>query len=144
MKRFLAIAIAGLSLGAALPGAADQGLIDYRQAVYKSIGGHMSAIAGVLKREAPHVGDLPMHARGIAELAPLTLHLFPEASADGRTEALAAIWEDPDAFDEKRSDFIEAATAFGAVADADMDTYVGAFRTLGGTCKGCHDNFKAD
>jgi cytochrome c556 len=148
MKRFLTIlgtfSVTGLLLGTALPAAADQGAIDYRQAIYKSIGGHMSAISGILKREVPHTDDLALHARGLADLAPVTEHIFPEDSADGRTKALAAIWENPEDFDAKRGDFISAAAALGDVADADMDTYVGAFRTLGGTCKACHDDYKDD
>lgn len=148
MKRFLTIlgtaSVTGLLLGTALPAAADQGAIDYRQAIYKSIGGHMSAISGILKREVPHTDDLALHARGLADLAPVTEHIFPEGSADGRTKARAAIWEDAEDFDAKRSDFINAAAALGDVADADMNTYVEAFRTLGGTCKACHDDYKDD
>ncbi|MEE4297873.1 MAG: cytochrome c [Pseudomonadales bacterium] len=123
---------------------ADQGAIDYRQSVYSSIGGHMGGISGILKREVPHTGDLGVHARGIAELAPLTLHLFPEGSDDGRTKARAAIWEDPDTFSERRQDFIDAAADLGAADPADMEAFVAAFRSLGGTCKACHDDFKAD
>lgn len=123
---------------------ADQGAIDYRQSVYSSIGGHMGGISGILKREVPHTGDLGVHARGIAELAPLTLHLFPAGSDEGRTKAKAAIWEDPDTFASRRQDFIDAATDLGAADPADMESFVGAFRTLGGACKACHDDFKAD
>ena len=124
--------------------AADQGAIDYRQAVYKSIGGHMSAISGVLKRDVPHTGDLGLHARGIAALAPLTMHLFPPGSDEGRTKARAEIWEDAADFSMKRDDFIQAAAAFGEADPSDMEAYVGAFRNLGGTCKACHDEYKAD
>lgn len=123
---------------------ADQGAIDYRQSVYSAIGGHMGAISGILKREVPHTGDLAVHAMGIAELAPLTLHLFPEGSDHGRTKARAAIWEDTETFSERRQDFIDAATALGAVDATDMEAFVPAFRTMGGTCKACHDDFKAD
>ena len=144
MKRVLiAVAIAG-TLGAGGPAAADQGAIDYRQSVYQSIGGHMSAISGILKQEVPHTGDLALHARGIASLAPLTRHLFPEGSGDGKTKARSAIWERPEEFDARRQDFIEAAASLREVAEADMQTYVGAFRQLGEACKACHDDFKED
>lgn len=123
---------------------ADQGAIDYRQSVYSAIGGHMGGISGILKREVPHMDDLGVHARGIADLAPLTLHLFPAGSDDGRTKARAEIWEDPDTFSERRQNFIDAAAGLGAADPADMESFVGAFRTLGGTCKACHDDFKAD
>jgi cytochrome c556 len=124
--------------------AADQGAIDYRQAVYKSIGGHMSAIAGVLKRDVPHGADLAVHAAGVAALAPLTRHLFPPGSDGGRTRARAAVWEDPFAFAERREAFIAAAAAFGTTDASDMEAFVDAFRMVGGTCKACHDDFKDD
>ena len=136
--------LAALFTAAAAGAAADQGAIDYRQAVFESIGGHMSGIVGVLKGEVPHAGDLGVHARGIADLAPLTLHIFPEDSADGRTKARAEIWENAEVFASRRQDFIDAATALGAVDASDMAAFGPAFRTLGGTCKGCHDDFKAE
>ena len=123
---------------------ADEGAIEYRQNVYSAIGGHMSAMAGIAKNEVPHDQDLGIHARGLAELAPLTMHLFPEGSGDGRTKARAAIWEEPDAFAEKRRDFIDAAGALAEIDPADRGAFMGAFRELGGTCKACHDDYKAD
>jgi cytochrome c556 len=147
MRRVRAVTLAGLMLAGAAgvsPALADQGAIDYRQAVYQSIGGHFSAMAGIIKREVPHREDLAIHARAVAAAAPLTLHLFPEGSGDGRTDALPAIWEQPETFAERRQDFIDAATALGEVADADMGTFVEAFRETGGTCKACHDDFKSD
>jgi cytochrome c556 len=130
--------------GSALVASAAEGDIEYRQSVYSSIGGHMSAMSAILKQEVPHTVDLAVHANGIANLAPLTMHLFPEGSGDGRTKAKAAIWENPEDFAEKRQNFIDAAAALGDVAGADMETFVGAFRELGGTCKACHDDYKAD
>lgn len=138
------VAITAVLLCTAASATADQGAIDYRQAVYKAIGGHMSAIAGILKREVPYGEDLEVHAAGVAALAPLTLHLFPPGSDEGRTKARAEIWEDPVTFAGRREDFIAAATAFGDADSADMEAFVDAFRTLGGTCKACHDDFKDD
>jgi cytochrome c556 len=143
-RRAGALAGAVILAGAALTAAADEAAIEYRQAVYESIGGHMSAMSAILKQEVPYGDDLAIHARGIADLAPLALHIFPEGSGEGKTKALPAIWEDPETFASRRQDFIDAATALGAVADADMGTFMPAFRTLGGTCKACHDDFKGD
>ena len=127
----------------ALP-ASDSGLVDYRQAVYQAIGGHMSAIAGTLKGEAPFGANLELHARGVAELAPLTRQLFPVESNAVRSKARDRIWEDVALFAERREAFIEAAQGFGAVGTVDMSEYVAAFRTVGETCKACHDDFKRD
>ena len=145
MKATVSTLVSALVLaGTAVVAQADQGAIDYRQAVYSAIGGRMSAMAGIVKREVPHTDDLAQHARAMAELAPLTLHLFPEGSGDGRTKAKAAIWEDAETFASRREDFIAAARNLRDQADADMGTFVGAFKELGDTCKACHDDFKAD
>ena len=145
MKATVSTLVSALILaGTAVAAQADQGAIDYRQAVYSSIGGHMNAMAGIVKREVPHTDDLALHARAIAELAPLTLHLFPEGSGDGKTKAKAAIWEDSETFASRREDFIAAARNLGEQADSDMGTFVGAFKELGDTCKACHDDFKAE
>ena len=127
----------------ALPASAPD-LIDYRQAVYQAIGGHMSAIAGTLKGEAPFAAYLELHARGVAELAPLTRQLFPLNSSGAQSKARDRIWEDAALFRERRESFIEAAQALGSVGTADMPEYVSAFRTLAETCKACHDGFKRD
>ncbi|MDZ7825211.1 MAG: cytochrome c [Gammaproteobacteria bacterium] len=145
MKATVSTLVSALVLaGTAMVAQADQGAIDYRQAVYSSIGGHMNAMAGIVKREVPHTDDLALHARGIAELAPLTMHLFPEGSGDGKTKAKAAIWEDSETFASRREDFIAAARNLGEQADSDMGTFVGAFKDLADTCKACHDDFKAE
>ena len=127
----------------ALP-ASDSGLVDYRQAVYQAIGGHMSAIAGTLKGEAPFAAHLDLHARGVAELAPLTRQLFPVESRDAKSKARDRVWEDSASFSERREAFIEAAQVFGRVQAAEMPEFVAAFRTLAGTCKACHEDFKRD
>lgn len=124
--------------------ASDSGLVDYRQAVYQSIGGHMSAIAGTLKGEAPFAAHLDLHARSVAELAPLTRQLFPIESRSAKSKARDRVWEDPTSFSERREAFIDAAVAFGGVGAAEMPEFVAAFRTLAETCKSCHEGFKRD
>lgn len=124
--------------------AADEGAAEYREAIFEAIGGHMSAMVGIIKGEVPHRQDLALHAKGIAALAPVTQHIFPADSYIEGGHAKAEIWSDPDAFAERRQNFLDAAAALGAVADSgDQAAFMGAFKTLGGACKGCHDNFRA-
>lgn len=123
---------------------ADEGAIQYRQAVFQAIGGHMTALVRIVRREVAHTDDIAVHANGIADLAPLTAHIFPEGSGEGRTDALPAIWSNPDGFAQRREAFVEAAEGLRAAAGGPMGPFVGAFQTLGGTCSGCHDNFRAD
>ena len=73
---------------------------------------------------------------------------FPEGSGpqDGYdTDALAAIWEERAKFDAIAEDFAPKAAALQtAVASGEMSAVGAAFRETGGTCKRCHDSFRAD
>ena len=142
--RPLRAAILSVALLASGAQAADEGAAEYREAIFEAIGGHMSAMVGIIKGEVPHRQDLALHAKGIAALAPVTQHIFPADSYIEGGHAKAEIWSDPDAFAERRQNFLDAAAALGAVADSgDQAAFMGAFKTLGGACKGCHDNFRA-
>lgn len=142
--RPLRAAILSAALLASGAQAADEGAAEYREAIFEAIGGHMSAMVGIIKGEVPHRQDLALHAKGIAALAPVTQHIFPADSYIEGGHAKAEIWSDPDAFGERRQNFLDAAAALGAVADSgDQAAFMGAFKTLGGACKGCHDNFRA-
>ena len=142
--RPLRAAILSAALLASGAQAADEGAAEYREAIFEAIGGHMSAMVGIIKGEVPHPQDLALHAKGIAALAPVTQHIFPADSYIEGGHAKAEIWSDPETFAERRQNFLEAAAAIGAVADSgDQAAFMGAFKTLGGTCKGCHDDFRA-
>lgn len=142
--RPLRAAILSAALLASGAQAADEGAAEYREAIFEAIDGHMSAMVGIIKGEVPHQQDLALHAKGIAALAPVTQHIFPADSYIEGGHAKAEIWSDPETFAERRQNFLEAAAAIGAVADSgDQAAFMGAFKTLGGTCKGCHDDFRA-
>ena len=142
--RPLRAAILSAALLASGAQAADEGAAEYREAIFEAIGGHMSAMVGIIKGEVPHQQDLALHAKGIAALAPVTQHIFHADSYIEGGHAKAEIWSDPETFAERRQNFLEAAAAIGAVADSgDQAAFMGAFKTLGGTCKGCHDDFRA-
>ena len=142
--RPLRAAILSAALLASGAQAADEGAAEYREVIFEAIGGHMSAMVGIIKGEVPHQQDLALHAKGIAALAPVTQHIFPADSYIEGGHAKAEIWSDPDTFAERRQNFLEAAAALGAVADSgDQAAFMGAFKPLGGTCKGCHDSFRA-
>lgn len=145
MKHAAIVGTMVLALGTFTASAqADEGAIEYRQAIYQAIGGHMTALVKIVRREVPHTDDMVVHANGIADLAPLTAHVFPEGSGEGDTDALPAIWNDPDDFALHRDAFIDAAEGLRVAAGGPMGPFVSAFQTLGGTCSECHDNFRAE
>ncbi len=61
----------GVLVGLAAAGAvqADEGMIEYRQSIYKAVGGYTGAIAGIVKGEVPFKDDVKGHAHALAELS---------------------------------------------------------------------------
>ena len=123
--------------------ASDTGEIKYRQAVMKSIGGHMGAIAGMIKGETANTANLKIHTSGMAGLATATSSIFPNGSDMGETEALPAFWEKADDFAKAVKMFQDAAANLDDVATTgDMAKVGPAFGALGKSCKNCHENFR--
>jgi len=141
-QRMLAACGAGL-LALALTGSAwaDEGAVDYRHHTMEAVGGHMQAIADILKGKVPHQSHLGTHADALAALAELTPTLWPEGSEGGET--LPEAFSDRDGLNEKIDDFRAAATAFsGAVSEGgDIGS---AMRNLGQACKSCHDSYREE
>ena len=116
----------------------------YRQAVMKSIGGHMSAMGTILKEQV-HLEDLALHAEGLAGLAEIAPEVFPAGSGVEKSKALPAIWENPDDFADAMNRLIEASDEMARAAKTGEMSEIGpAIQALGGSCKGCHDDFKAE
>lgn len=73
--------------------------------------------------------------------------MWPEGSAQGEvedSEALPAIWENPEDFEAKHQGLIAAATAFQAAAGTDLAGLQGALGAVGGACGACHETYRAD
>jgi cytochrome c556 len=85
------------------------------------------------------------HAKAIANLGTELHTIFPEGSNVEGSEALPAIWDEPEKFAEARTKAEEAMAALGEVADGgDMEAIGNAFLNVGKACKGCHDSFRED
>lgn len=118
--------------------------IKYRQNIFKVVGGHMGGMGTILK-SGVYPDDFAYHAKSIAAVASIVPTVFPAGSGDGKTEALPDIWSEPEEFQAALDKFLTAAADMGEVADSgDMGAIGGAMKALGGACKNCHDNFKAD
>ena len=82
-------------------------------------------------------------ATTIADWARMMPNYFPENSDSGDTKARADIWMDFDGFKSRASANEQAAlTLISNAKTGDVSATIGAFKTLGGTRKSCHDNFK--
>ena len=126
----------------ALPLAASEGEIEYREHTMEAVGGHMQAIVDILKQKVPFTSHLALHANALADLSEIAPTLFPEGSEGG--DALPEIWEDVDDFAERLMAFEEAANDLQATiaGGGEMGAVGAAVQSLGQACKGCHDNFR--
>lgn len=116
--------------------------IKYRAGVMEVVGGHMHSMVAILKGRT-HMNDLDAHAKAMANIALIVPTIFPEGSGEGKTEALAKIWEQPEEFKKAMDKFVNAANGFAnATSSGDMSAVGPAIKELGGSCKGCHDDFK--
>ena len=80
--------------------------------------------------------------RAVSLLVP---QVFPAGSGEGKTEALAAIWDEPAEFKIAMDRYVNAAAGMAdAVASQDMGQVGPAIQALGKSCKGCHDDYKSD
>lgn len=122
------------------------GVIKYRQSVMSALGGHMGATARIVRGEVEFTDDLAAHAGALHDLSGMILQAFPDGSLEGEeTEALPGIWEDWDGFT-AAAETLQTATAelVTAVEGGDGDAIAAAFGEVGGACRNCHDNYRAE
>lgn len=116
---------------------------DYRAAVMTSLRGHIGAASMTVRGLVDDHGQLLGHAEGLANAAAELKHLFPAGSNVGESEALPVIWSEPEKFAEAIQATVDATAAFeDAVASDDKEAIAAAFRNVGMSCRGCHDNFR--
>ncbi|MEQ9564186.1 MAG: cytochrome c [Woeseiaceae bacterium] len=117
---------------------------DYRKAVMTSLKGHIGASSMHVRGLVSGPEYLVEHAQGLANGVSEIKTLFAEGSNVQGSDALAVIWEDPDAFNAAIEKAEKATAAFvKATEDGDKAAITAAFREVGGSCKGCHDKFRA-
>ena len=123
------------------PVVAQADVIAERKANFKANVAAMKAINAALGG-----GDFDTvitQATTIADWARVMPDYFPENSDSGGTKARADIWMDFDGFKSRASANEQAAlTLISTAKTGDVSATIGALKTLGGTCKSCHDNFK--
>ena len=105
--------------------------------------GHLVAASMTMRGLVDDNGQIENHARGIENGVSELHNIFQEGSNIGDSDALPVIWEDTEEFASAIAKVQEAAAAFVTAAEsADSDAIGGAFRNLGGSCRGCHDEFR--
>lgn len=125
--------------------------IKARQGMFQQFGFNLGVLSDMAKEERPY--DAELAARSAENLALATsLHqdaYWPEGSdADSvegiETRALPGIWEDPADVQEKFGDLRASVESLVAVAGDGVGELRGAVGDVGGNCKACHDDYRAE
>jgi cytochrome c556 len=118
--------------------------IQYRQALMKSIGGHVGATAALVSGRIAAPGHMKVHAAAIAGVSDDIQKFFPKDSTDEDSAAKPEIWKDWADFEKKAQDMHDAAVAYNRVVQADgsaADVRT-AFKSLADSCKACHEDYR--
>ena len=125
-----------------------EGAIKERQANFEAIGDSFKAIRGQLEGGSPDMAAIGEAATTMNEKAVAVRAFFPAGSSvdDGfETEALATIWEKPEEFNAAHQKLVDATATMVTLAEGGDAAAIGAHvKELGGSCKGCHDEFRLD
>jgi cytochrome c556 len=148
MKLLIPLVLGSLALGACADNTPGGKVAHERHENFEAIGDAFKAINDQLKSGAPDLASVKAETAKIAGLAPQVKTWFPAGSGpqDGkRTDAKAEVWSKPAEFAQAHTRFVDAARALQAVvATGDMAAIGASTKTLGASCKGCHDKFKED
>ena len=138
--------VAAICIGTSLNATADttpQDASDYRKSVMTALKGHIGASSMHVRGLVDGQEFLVKHANGLANGVSELQYLFPAGSGVEDSDALPVIWENPEEFAAAIDKAVAAAQKFVAAAESgDSEAISSAFREVGGSCRGCHDNFR--
>lgn len=122
--------------------------IEARQEGYKAIGRNFKTINDQLKTSEPDITEIQTAAGAMVEASAGMVDWYPAGTGPDsgvKTEALAVIWEEPEDFAVKVSEYDTALAALeAATASGDFDAIAAAARATGPTCGACHDKYRLD
>jgi len=124
-----------------------EAVIQYRQGAMTLIGWNFATLSAMVKgKQNWDAKEFATRAERIASLAPQIAEGFAKGSDKGaETDAKSDIWANPEDFQSKIADFTSESKALSEVArGGDEAKMKEQFKKLGGTCKGCHEKYKAD
>ncbi len=115
---------------------------------FEAIGDAFKAVRGELEKDTPDFALIAAKATDINTRAAKIETHFPAGTSveDGyKTEALPAIWKKPEEFKAAAQKLVDESAKLASVASSGDKAAVGAqAMAMGGTCKGCHDQFRLD
>jgi len=154
LPRVLRLAVPALVLVAATGVAQAQGqpskgeqLLKYRKAVYQTMVWNFGRMSAMAQGKIPYdATEFEMRAGRVAALAPMLAESYgPESREVTGSKAKPEMWTNRADFDAKLGDLVDRSAALAVVAKTrDFEKSKAAFMETAGTCKACHDKYKAD
>ncbi len=151
MNRLLLATATVVGLASALPAAAQfqkpEDAIKYRQSAFTVMANHFGRVGAMAQ------GKAPFDAKAAADNAAIVLTMsklpfvaFIEGSDKGLpNRAKPEIWKDAAKFKAAAEKMQGEVVKFEAAAKTgNLDTIKAAVGAVGGSCKGCHDDFRAE
>jgi cytochrome c556 len=149
MTKAIALTLsASLLLASPLAAQNVEGAVKARQGLFNVLAINLGTLGGIAKGSIDYspqtAGAAADSLVGVSMVAldPIWMAETDEMSIDG-TRAKAEIWDNWDDFAAKWADLGEAATAMQAAAAEGPDAIGPALAALGGTCKACHQAYRA-
>lgn len=119
--------------------------VESREGIFEVVRMYFGPIYLMVRGQMEFDADTVSYNAGkIAELGKMIPDGFrmDTSEADVDTEALDAIWDDIEDFNNKAATMVERAEALAAAAPDGLDATRKAFGGLGGACKACHDDYR--
>lgn len=139
---------AGLMV-AATPAIASDAAIKGRKGYFQAVAFQMGGLAAIAKGEVEYEASSAQRlADSLAALSQVDVGLMFVDGTDnetlpGQTRALDMIWNNTTGFAARGLEFREAAQELAANAGDGLGALRGGIGKVGGTCKACHDEFRA-
>jgi cytochrome c556 len=140
-----ASAMAFFSAPASAQFAKPEDAIKYRQSALFVMGQHFGRIGAMVNGRVPFDAKAAAdNADIVAAMAQLPWAGFAAGTDKGNTKAKPEIWSEQAKFKEHNEKLIaETGKLAAAAKTGNLDTLKTAFGSTAGTCKGCHDAFRA-
>ncbi|HYU95520.1 MAG TPA: cytochrome c [Sphingomicrobium sp.] len=132
---------------AALPKNKALAIMHDRHEGMEKIGDTNKLLRREITSSSPFMPAIQSGAATIAGLSVRANGWFPKGTGPelGKTGAKPQIWQKPQDFAAKLRGFQAAAQAFNAAArSGDMAAIKARYADLGGSCKACHDSYRAE
>lgn len=150
MKKIVSLALAAMALGsmgsASAQFAKPEDAIKYRQSALFVMGQHFSRIGAMANGRVPFDAKVAAeNADIVADMAKLPWAGFGAGTDKGApTKAKPEIWAEQVKFKEHGDKLVaETAKLAAAAKTGNLDNLKSAFGATAGSCKACHDNYRA-